>query len=451
MTTASPHETTAPAQNTIRPVIELCRQGPYWCWAVATTLLRLPPIMAPMALVLASMHYNGGPGLGGMLVGVSLVPSVLSAPVFGRLLDRLGPEVWTFRLLLFGAAARVALAPAFALGAPTWLLILLTLVGQVMTFGTGGATRALLDRVVPQRLISPALSIDSVLIEIVVVTAPFLVVLTSLASPAYALLAMGLSMAAGAVLLHPKALLRRSSESASDRTTSGEDLTQEGTDSAVTTPPEPNGVWRNPRFLFWALVSFSFGHLIGTADLGVLPRAVQQGGGTAQAAVLTAVLGFASAGAGLLYAWYGPRIKTSAVTQAFVLLLLMTASSVAFANAGSWWALGLAFAVLGLGTAPLNTVMFAAPPGIVRAERTSEAFSVLVAANGVGMALAGALLGAIPLHTMLLLGSGSALVTLLVGPILLRRGARTTRMHPPSPNSPGRATSPRRASSQGEK
>ncbi len=435
MSTAPPNEATA-LPHTRRPVIELFSHGRYWCWAVATTLLRLPPIMAPMALVLASMHYTGSPAKGGMLVGVSLVPSVLSAPVFGRVLDRLGPEAWTYRLLLIGAAARVALAPAFAADAPTWLLILLTLVGQVVTFGAGGATRALLDRIVPQRLVSPALSIDSVLVEVVVVTAPFLVVVTSFASPAYALLTMGLSMAAGAALVHPKALFRRGSDDPADQVPTGADPAQQGADPVVAVPPEPNGVWRNPRFLFWALVSLSFGQLLGTADLGVLPRAVQQGGGTAQAAVLTGVLGCASAGAGLLYAWYGPRIKSGAVTQAVVLLLFMSAASAAIADAESWWSLGIAFAALGLGTAPLNTVTFEEPPRIVRAERTSEAFSVLVAANGIGTALAAALLGAVPLHAMLLLGSASALVTLLAGPFLLRRAARTSRVRPSSPAVP---------------
>jgi MFS family permease len=351
-----------------------------------------------------------------MLVGVSLVPSVITAPLFGRLLDRIGAATWTPRLLVVGALARMAVAPAFALHAPVWVLITCALAGQMVSFGVFGSVRALLNGIVPRRLTGSALSINSIFAEVVVITAPFLVVASALASPAYALVAMGAAMLVGAVLVHPKLMTRVAAEPADEPAIADQ--------SAAEAPvPASAGVWTNRAFLFWLLVTLSFGHLLGTADVGVLPRVALDGGGTAEAAILTAVLGAASAATGFLYAWYRPHIKLGLVAQAVILMLLMIASSLAIATVGGWWGLVLAFIALGLCTAPLNTVMNEAPGYVVPPERSSESFSILVAANGIGIAVAGGLLGVVSVHQMLLLGSVTPVVVLLVAPLLLRRRA----------------------------
>jgi hypothetical protein len=51
------HVDEQPAQvGSARPVVELVKLGPYWRWAAAATLLRLPSFMSPLALVLISQH-----------------------------------------------------------------------------------------------------------------------------------------------------------------------------------------------------------------------------------------------------------------------------------------------------------------------------------------------------------------------------------------------------------
>ncbi|MEV6948865.1 MFS transporter [Streptomyces sp. NPDC051172] len=412
-----------------RPVLELARSAPYWRWVLATMLLRLPPIMAPMAFVLVSMDYRGGPGLGGLLVGAALLPGVVAGPLCGRLLDRLGTEKWTPRALVLGAVARLLLAVAFLEGAATWVLFACVIVGTVITSGVSGATRTLLNKTVPPHLIGPALSLDSIAVEIVVVTAPFLVALSSLADPIYALIAMGVATLAGAALLHSRSRETVPAQAAVPAATEADEAAvEEPADRPVAAA---TSLWRNRRFLFWVLVTLAFGHLLGTADTGVLPRVAEDGGGSTAAAILTGTLGAASAVAGLAYAWYANRIRMSFVRQAVLLLVAMIVSSLVIASVDGYWALILSFLALGLWTAPLNTVMNEAPGHIVPESRMTEAFSTLVSAQSIGFAFAGGLLAVVPVAHMLLLGSATAVLTLVAAPLLLSpRRPRSTVVRP---------------------
>lgn len=408
-------EATAPPDRPARdrPVAELVRNTAYWRWVTATMLHRLPPIMAPIALVLASTHYTGSPAAGGLLAGVATLPCILAAPLFSRLLERLGRERWTPRTLAVGGSARLAVAGGFATHAPLWTLFVLSLVGNMATFGVGGAIRTLLRTTVPQRLIGSALSLDAVLVELVVVGAPFVVVLCALFGPAYALAAMGAAMLANALLLWPEP--KPAQESEPEKATAD----AEGDDGIAPDVPDSAGIWRNPAFLFWALVTMAFGHFLGTAEVGALPRVALDGGGATEAAILTGVLGAASALAGLVYAWYATRIGLGLTARAVGLLLTMTAGTLVIAEVPGRWGLVAGFALLGLCAAPLNSVMTEAPGYVIPRARMSEGFSVLVATQSIGYSLAGGLLAVVSVHHMLLLGPATAIVA-LAGAVLLR-------------------------------
>ncbi|MER6346058.1 MFS transporter [Streptomyces sp. NPDC001595] len=437
-------QTPTPAVKADRPVLELVRSAPYWRWVLATMMLRLPPIMAPMAFVLVSMEYRGGPALGGLLVGAALLPGVVAGPVCGRLLDRLGTETWTPRVLVLGAVARVLLAVAFLQDAPDWVLLACVLVGTVITSGVSGATRTLLNKTVPPHLIGPALSLDSIAVEMVVISAPFLVALSAIADPIYALFAMGVATLLGAAMLHPRSRASATAAVSGAATTAQHEPEQapaavpSGSAAPVAAepavPPGAGSLWRNRPFLFWVLVTLAFGHLLGTADVGVLPRVAEDGGGTTQAAILTGALGAASALAGFAYAWYAHRIRMGFVRQAVVLLLLMIASSLAIALVDGYPALAIAFVALGLCTAPLNTVMNEAPGHLVPENRMTEAFSTLVSAQSIGFALAGGLLSFLPVDQMLLLGGVTAVLTLAAAPALLSPRRPRTRPARPEPS-----------------
>jgi MFS family permease len=417
MTTDAPER---PAQD--RPVAELIRNAAYWRWVAATMLHRLPPIMAPIALVLASTHYYGGPAVGGLLVGFATVPCILVAPLFSRFLERLGRERWTPRVLAVGAAARLGVAGGFVAHAPVWVLFVLSLIGNMATFGVGGAIRTLLRTTVPQRLIGSALSLDAVLVELVVIGAPFVVVVFALFGPAYALAFMGAAMLADAVLLWPRQ--KGSLETVQQAIDESENMKgaaeKKNKEEHGVAPdlPDAVGVWRNPSFLFWALVTMAFGHFLGTAEVGALPRVVLDGGGATEAAILTGVLGVASALAGLVYAWYATRIGIGLTARAVVLLLMMTAGTLVIGTVSSWWGLVAGFALLGLCAAPLNSVMTEAPGYVIPQARMSEAFTVLVATQSIGYSFAGGLLAGVSVHHMLLLGPATAVVALAAAVVL---------------------------------
>ncbi|MFJ8058050.1 MFS transporter [Streptomyces sp. NPDC096142] len=413
MTTDATDAPQRPAPD--RPVAELVRNAAYWRWVAATMLHRLPPIMAPMALIWASTHYTGSPAVGGLLVGLATLPCILAAPLFSRLLERWGRERWTPRVLALGGAARLGVAGGFVAHAPVPVLFALSLVGNMATFGVGGAIRTLLRTTVPQRLIGSALSLDAVLVELVVVGAPFVVVVCALFGPAYALFIMGAAMLTNAVLLWP----RPKPVSEAGGQASGKEAAEADADDGIAPDvPESAGVWRNPAFLFWALVTMAFGHFLGTAEVGALPRVALSGGGTTEAAILTGVLGASSAAAGLVYAWYVTRIRLSLSMRAVALLLTMTAGCLVIAEASGWWALVGAFAMLGLCAAPLNSVMTEAPGYVVPRSRMSEAFSVLVATQSIGYSFAGGLLAVVSVHHMLLLGPVTAVLALLAAVVL---------------------------------
>lgn len=394
-------------QKVRRPLGELIRHRGYWRWATATMLLRLPSIMGPLALVLVSIEHTGSPALGGLLVGITLIPGVIAGPLAGRVLDRIGTARWTPRVLLIGAIGRVCLAVAFVAHAPAAMLIAIVLVSTVITSGVSGATRTLLTATVPQRLIGPALSIDSIMEEAVVIIAPFVVVLTALVGSEWSLIAMAVCGAGGALLLHNQMSERSAAEPA---------------ERSIAEPSDDRrrSIWRNPEFLFWVLVTLAFGHLLGTADIGVLPKVIDLGGTVAHAALLIGALGVTSALAGLTYAFFVHQIRMSFVRRACLLLGLMIASSLTFALVDSITGLLLAFVALGLWTAPLNAVMYEAPEYIVAPGQRTESFSVLVACQSVGFAMAGGLLAVFPVDTMLLLGTVTAAVALASAPILIR-------------------------------
>jgi hypothetical protein len=384
-------------------VLELFSHRSYWRWAGAATLLRTAPLMLPFALVLASTRYTGSPAEGGLLVGVSMVPTMVAAPVAGRLLDRIGPTRWAPRLMVLGALIRSGLAVGFVLHLPAAALVVIALAGSTVTCGSGGVARALLQRTVPKQLIGTALSLDSVSTEIVVICAPFLVVVTSIAGAFWPLVATSLASAGSALLLRERR---------------GAAVAEPASRPAITAARW--SLLRNREFVFWVLVTMAFGQVMGSADISVLPISAAHGGGTAQAAVFSAVLGAASAATGLAYAWFGKRLKLSLQVQGCVLLLLFTVGVEFIAAASGWITLGVAFAVLGLWSAPLNTVSSEAPGLLVEPRRMAEAFNILSSAGVLGFAASGWLLSALTFHQVLLAAPATAVATLACAPFLLR-------------------------------
>ena len=177
----------------------LTHQG-YWRWSASAQLQRLPTLMAPLAFVLVGTYASGSHAVGGLMVTVYIISEVCCAPLAGRLLDRLGPAVGIPRVLGLAVVVLSGLAAAVALRAPAPVLFLLVAVAAALAAGAPGAMRALLSQAVPPHLVAPALAVDSTVIELVVVTAPLLVVAAAAPAPPGAIIAMAGATAMAALL-----------------------------------------------------------------------------------------------------------------------------------------------------------------------------------------------------------------------------------------------------------
>ncbi|MER7004850.1 MFS transporter [Dactylosporangium sp. NPDC000555] len=411
------------------PLRRLLTHGGYWRWSLATQLIRLPAFMAPMAYVLASVHLMGGPGPGALVLAVMLVVGELSAPFAGRVIDRLGVARWAPRSLLLSAFGRLVLAGLFALQSPTWLLVVVVTVFSCIGSGAGGIVRVMLGRTVPDEMLPKALAIDSSMVELVIVAAPFLVTVAAFGGGLAPVIVMSVCSAIGAILLWDRRASRSPAASQTPEPTGqqpGE--SSAATPDAATADPaatRPAGVqrrrslWRNREYVFWVLVAIAFGHLLGTAETGALPLALHLGANNAVAAVLIAVLAGASAVSGILYAVYSNRIRLSNNVQAVGLVVLMVGSSVLIAFGPGWPAIVAGFFLLGVWTAPINTVRSYAAGLVIPKDRQVEGFAVIDTANGIGFALAALLLAVLPVEGMLAVGGLTGLLAILLAPVLL--------------------------------
>lgn len=384
------------------PVRILLTHRGYWHWSASAFVTRLPPLMVPLAFVLVGTYASGSQAVGSLMVTVYILSEVCCAPLGGRLLDRVGPAVGLPRVLGLAVVVWCGLALACALRAPAPVLFLLVALAAVLGAGAPGAMRALLSQTVPPPLVAPAIALDAIAVEVVVVTAPLLVALTAAPSPPGAIIAMAAAMAIAAALV-------RGQRRPVPATTASVDA------SAAL---GPQALWRNRRFAFWIVVGVTLGYSIGTAEIGALPRAIRLGGGPREAAELIAVLGISSALSGLVYASVGHRLALGAVGRAIILLAGLVVGSVALGLSAHWATAAGAMVTLGLCCSPLGTVQSQAAQADAPAVRQAEAFGILYAASGVGYALSGLFLALLPVREMLLFGAASALLALLLVPTL---------------------------------
>jgi MFS family permease len=391
------------------PVREVVAQRRYWQWSATLQAARLPPLMAPLAFVLAG-SAAGDYRVGALMVTAATLAGVAASPFAGRRLDRLGPAIGAPRVLGWSALVLVLLALAVARQAPPPVLLLLAALAGALPAGVSGAMRSLLNAIVPPRQLGPAIAIDATVVELTVVSAPLLVAAAAVFGPPAAILVMAAAAMLAMLTLRSLPLDRSPTPPA-----------------AATADAQRWSAWRTPRFIFWLLASLAFGHALGAAETGALPLAIRLGGGTGQAAALVAALAVASAVSGVAYAFLGNRLHRGPFTQARVLLALLVLGCLGLGLATNWFAAGAAIVVLGLSTAPLSTVRQVAAEDEAPPERRAEAFSVLFAAHNVGFALSGLLLAALPLSATLMLGGASGLVALLAAPALLRRPAARVR------------------------
>lgn len=399
----------------------------YRRWSLTTQLVRLPLTMTPLAFLLLATAATGNYRLGGVMITAATVAEVAVAAPAGRFLDRVNTAAVLSGLLLAAGGVLGLLTLAGALSWPGVVLVGLAVFSAVLTAGTPAGLRKILAGTVPARLLTPALSVDAVLIEATIIVGPLAVAAAAAVAQVGGVALMATTSVVAAVLVRGLiAAPDAASPSASGCTAGSADARPRSgagsngrtvSPSAAGTPGDHRRRLRSRSLALWLGLGVVAAHGVGLAEVSALPLAHRIGGGTFMAVLLQGVLCAAGAAAGLLYGARSARLQGTPLHRAtgllaglgVGLLMLTVSASIGWTLAG--------YLVVGACTAPLVTTVLVRMQELAPPERAGEAFGLNSAATGVGFALAGAALAALPLHVAVgtgLVGTTAALIAGLV-------------------------------------
>ncbi|MCO6010717.1 MFS transporter [Actinoallomurus purpureus] len=384
----------------------------------AALLGRLSYGVVSLSLTLASAGATGSYATAGAAVALfGLAVSVLS-PVRARLIDRYGPR----RALPSMAVAYAVLLAALALvtarrGVPAAPVVVLAFAAGAFPPPLGPVMRTLWSDLLPdRRLLQRAFSLDTVAEELLFVAGPLLAgLIAALARPA-----AGLAVSAGLVLSGTFALV--SSPVARSRSGPGDEAAGPETDGLA--PPRPGGFFGGLGRP--VVLSAGVGACLGALGLLVVAFASRRDDAAA-AAWAEAALSVGSAIGGLAYGALSWR-----VSGRVRLPLLTAAVAVPLAAAGSAPGLYVLSAVVGaagLFVAPaMTTAYLLAEESADHGGRTRAGAWVNTAFNAgssFGAAMAGQLVGRLPLACCFVAAAAPALLPALAA---LARRDRPTRL-----------------------
>jgi MFS family permease len=340
----------------------------FWLWAAGAQAVRLPSMMAPLAFAVLATQVTGSYRLGGLMMAVFVVAELVAAGPVGRVLDQVGLARGLRVLLVLCAASLCGLAAAGSVP----VMVGFALVTGALAGGLAGGMRALLSGAVED--IERAVSIDSMIVEVVVVGGPLVVAVLSPFGGVAPILGMAGSYLI-AVLLVPRTTAKRSERG------------RKPPIKAIAT---------------WMFCAFGFGHLLSTIEVASLPLGQRVGGGPASAVIVVAVLTGASVLGAAVYAWLKPRFA------ARNLLLGMAAGAVLVAFGESWPVLAAGLVTVGIWTGPLNATMALHLQRTLPEERRAEGFGLVFTAQAAGFALGSLSVSVLPLVAASILGACSA-------------------------------------------
>lgn len=386
-------------------LVEVLRLPAYRRWSVTAQIARLPMAMTPLAFLLLATAATGNYRLGGVMIAAATIAEILVASPAGRLLDRRDPRRTASVMLIGGGVILGLLTAAGELSWPAVLLVALAVVSSGLTAGVPAGMRRLLQHTVPDRLMTPALAVDGVAIETAVVAGPLLVAAVVPLAQVAGVGAMAVVTLAAAVLVRGLT----SPQPAAELANNGR-------------PGERAQLW-SPSFALWLGIGLAAAQTIGLAEVSALPIAISLGGGPPTAVLFQVVLAVASAASGLLYGARSERLPGSSLQRAVILLLGLSVGVVVLAVQGGYLVTAVGYLVVGACTAPLITTVLITIQKLVPANRAAEAYGMNTASTGVGYALAGAALAALPLQVSLCSSLISTAACLAVATLWPRRAA----------------------------
>ena len=416
---------------------------------MGAVLVRLADEGARLALVLLALDRINSARVGGALVAALLVPQVVAAPGIGLITDRTGAP----RLVIGAAAlgfAGALVATALGLGRAPLALILAVLVtgGCCGPALTGGLTSQL-SGIVGHEFLPRAFGIDSLTYNVSGIVGPALVaVISGLASPAVALVALGTLAAAGGVVIVSLPLAGRR------RPEHNDDSRRQMADALR--------LLLQDRVLGLVTAATT----VGQAGLGALPVVVVVLANRANVPSASGWLLTAFAIGALLgsIAWiWRPASPRQAPTIVMAALIFAGMPLVVAAGSSTLGLTTALFAVSGFFTGPLAGALFTTrqdrAPEAARAQVFTLGAGLKITAAAVGVATAG-ILAHVATATQLLLSAACPLLAGTLGALVLRVGhtggmPRQNRRRPEEPAATdaaamGRGAVRRESGSEGE-
>ncbi|MEJ2174222.1 MAG: MFS transporter [bacterium] len=363
---------------------------------LASLVGRLPIGISGLALLLLVQAREGSFTDSGLVTSAYLGGLAGIAPLVGRLIDRLGPRPV---LLVAGLAypiALVTLVGALTHGAPLALVLALSfLAGATLPQVTTCMRTLYRHRLQDDALLIAALSLDSVLIEIVFIVGPMLVAfVVATSSPDVAVLLGALCAALGALFITRTPALTAWSVAPSERRTL-------------------LGALHDPAFRRLLTILVGYSAVFGLVDIGVASYAIAARQ-PALAGVILGVMSIGSAAGGLAY---GSRSWHLPLARQFSLALIIMGVSIApmalIANPSL-----LAFMALlsGLTMAPpliiQSTMVAKTMPTSQMAEAFTWVTTAMLCGVGLGFAFGGAVVEARGAAAAFVLAAG---ITVLMG------------------------------------
>jgi MFS family permease len=381
----------------VRRYLDLLRAPGVAPLLLAGAVGRLPYGMNLLALILLLRAEGFGYAEVGAITGAAGLAVGATAPVLGRLIDRLGQTRVLAVLALLCLAANVSLTVAALSGAGVVPLTALAVVAGGSTPPVSPAMRALWPELVGRERLDTAFAFDALQLEVFFIAGPlFAAAIATSISPEAAYLT-GVSMqAAGALGFAAAPASRR-----------------------WRPPPRPEG--RRPSALSAPGMRILIASLaIVAAALGVLEIGIaafaEQEGSRADSGWLFAIWGAGSLAGGL---WYGARRWRMSVDRRFLAVSAVLALGLApLPLAGSLPVFAVLVAVAGLGLAPSTAAGYSligglAPPGSVT-EAYAWQIMAYVAGSAAGAWLAGAMVEAVSVEAALACAPVAATAGLLV-------------------------------------
>jgi MFS family permease len=354
--------------------VQLFREPDMRGTILASLVGRLPIGISGLALLLLVQAREASFIDAGLVTSAYLAGLAGIAPLVGRLIDRVGPRPV---LLIAGLAyplALFALVNALNRDAPLWLVTVLSFAAGATLPQVTTCMRTLYRRrLQDDSLLVTALSLDSVLIELVFIVGPMLVALfVATASPAVAVLFGALCAAMGAIFITRTPALR-------------------------SWPIEPQqrhsllGALQDSPFRRLLAVLLGYAAVFGLVDIGAASYA-HATGHPALAGVILGVMSIGSATGGLVY---GSRPWHLPLTRQFALaLIIMGASIVPLAVIANPYLLSLAASISGVTMAPPLIIQSTIVAKTMRTSQMAEAFTWVTTAMlcgvGIGFACGGA-------------------------------------------------------------